>query len=175
MSIPSSGQVSMGDIRTELSNTGTSDFSLQKAGRPTTGVPGTFQNPVYTPINQSSTTKPNDAAPYAISEWRSYNHSENLPCSGTSFTTPSLGKFYTYYRVNITGTIQHVSNITVSGNSINNHWCYIYLTYPFNNVGQITASPWTYSYFSNNNTKTFRRGLAATSEVLYFIFYEDGN
>lgn len=92
MAIPISGKVSIGDIRTELQNTGTSNFQLSKAGRPTTGVPGTLQNPVYTPVNQSSSNIPNNSSPYSVSEWRRYNHSENLPCYSTS-------EIYLYYAV----------------------------------------------------------------------------
>ncbi len=85
MAIPSTGKVSIGDIRTELQNTGSDSFSLKLSGRPTTGAPGTFQSPVYTPLNLSSTRVPNSFSPYAVSEWREYNHSENLACSEEDF------------------------------------------------------------------------------------------
>lgn len=397
MAIPGSGQVSIGNIRTELQNGGTNNFSLKLAGRPTTGVPGTFQNPVYTPVNLSSANIPNNTAPYSVSEWRRYNHSENLACTGysfvvfvndtaltdlyqyefstntltllsqdvytisrmamtrdklwlrqgfealnilseyditlspwnlqlnrtidfgviitpniftaksntilisigfsspnyivrevdistntpvqttlfststytlgaaifydsvtnklyipynsggneyvgrfsytgsleasvsvsvaivglfrvnnvfygiasnrdiysinfstsssnfektapsvgtnvygvgqytydTSFTSPTLGASYTYYRVQLRGQVNYQSQIEVTGNSTTNHQCYIYTSYPFNNVGEVTATAWTYSFFNSSTTKTFTRTLLNTSETLHFVLYQD--
>lgn len=175
MAIPGSGKVSIGDIRTELQNGGTNNFSLKKAGRPTTGVPGTFENPVYTPVNQSSSVKPNNSQPYSISEWRNYNHTENLACSSSSYISPPLGIFYTYYRFQISGGVNDRSNIFIQGSGTSNHWCYIYLSYPFNNVGQVAASPWTYSFFSADTTKVFVRDIQNTTEVLHILIYQDGN
>lgn len=174
MAIPGSGKVSIGDLRIELANESTNNFQLSKAGRPTTGVPGTFQPPVYVPINQSSTSKPDNTSPFQISEWRGYNHSENLPCAA-NFTTPSLGSFYTYYRVQITGQPSYQSTIAVTGNSTSNHACFIYITYPFNNLGQINVSAWTYSLFTSATTKYFTKTMLSTSETLYFVFYLDMN
>lgn len=410
MAIPSSGRVSIGDLRTELQNTGTNNFSLKSAGRPTTGAPGTAQDPVYTPVNQSSSIIPNNSVPYSISEWRGYNHSENDPCIGediifiryeyisfegallyrydlisnektyleaglsesddfaitenklflyrqsfdevleyditikpwsitlssnyyfpgdgqasglfaknnttliywytsgsltyvreatltpgnttpsiqtlftidattytvygelyyettsnkyflpytsgsnrfvgrfsstgtleasvpiilnvdgifskgssiygvvytgsggtntndiylldfsvptsiyiksipgsgsavrgvsqakynTSFTSPALGTFYTYYRVQLRGQISDLATIDITGSSTTNHWCYIYTSYPFNNVGQINLNTaWTYSFFNSSTTKTFTRTLLNTSETLHFVLYQD--
>lgn len=62
MALPSSGQISLGDIRTELGSFAT-NFSLQGAA-----------NGNYGTINQNSTDKPDGSAPHAVSEWQGYNH-----------------------------------------------------------------------------------------------------
>ena len=90
----------------------------------------------------------------------------------TAFTSPSLGTFYTYYRVQLRGGVTYQANIEVAGNSTTNHWCYIYTTYPFNNVGQVTATAWTYSYFDSSTTKTFTRSMLSSSETLHFVLYQ---
>jgi hypothetical protein len=173
MAIPGSGKVSIGDIRTELQNTGSDSFSLKLAGRPITGSPGTFIPPQYVPINQSSTSKPNNVSPYAISEWRNYDHTENLPCPA-NFTSPNLGLFYTYYRLQITGQTSYQSIISVTGNSTFNHNIFIYTSYPFDSIGQLVISPWEIGYFTSTETKTFTRTMLTTSEVLHIVICELG-
>lgn len=176
MAIPGSGKVSIGDIRTELQNGGTNNFSLQFAGRPYIGAPGTFQNPIYVPINESSTSKPNNLQPFAISEWRNYNHSENKPCSVTSFTTPILGPFYTYYRVNIAGTAGNESQITITGNGTTSHAVAIFTSYPFNDVGAIVSLPFASSILYSSTTINFRKGIDGTTpQVLHLVFWQDYN
>lgn len=63
MSVPS-GQVAMSDINRELGREGIGYASLATAS--TSG---------YAIINPASTFKPDQVAPHAMSEWRSYNHS----------------------------------------------------------------------------------------------------
>jgi len=92
------------------------------------------------------------------------------------FTTPSLGKFYTYYRLALRGNVGHQSLIEVVGDSTNDHWCYIYTSYPFDNVGQIiTTAAWTYSYFDSSTTKYFTRTMGSPNEVLHFVIFQDGS
>ena len=62
MALPSSGPISLGDIRTELGSL-LNNFSLEGA-----------ENGDYGAINQNSADKPNGIAPYAVSEWYGYNH-----------------------------------------------------------------------------------------------------
>lgn len=409
MAIPISGSFSIGSLRTELQNTGLATFSLREAGRPTTGAPGTFQNPRYTPVNQSSSYTPNNTSPFQMSEWRGYSHTENSGCKGesyimlmntisqfdlyrydytantaslintnfstnvgddiaitrnklfhyvtsagpgpaiqeyditllpwsiatgrfittsenmngifaknnttivywrtsglttsvkeaditttsaslstlftinantyyisgeiyydsannkyllpystgglgvapfyvgrwsstgtleasvpvneaidglftigstaygiagdndiyllnfsgntssytktapligtpsvgfiggvtqydyptTSFTSPDIGTFYTYYRVAIRGTASSIATIDVTGNSTTGHACYIYLSYPFDTVGQRTGTAWTFSQFTTSTTKTFVREMATATETLHFVLFEE--
>jgi len=64
MALPLSGQISLGDIRTELGMPSISDFSLLNASTSATGYP--ILNP-FSPI------KPNTTPPYSISEWYGYS------------------------------------------------------------------------------------------------------
>jgi hypothetical protein len=64
MALPSSGQLSLGNIRAELGMSSTSNFSLFKASTSATGYP--ILNP-YSPL------KPNTTPPYSISEWYGYS------------------------------------------------------------------------------------------------------
>jgi hypothetical protein len=76
MALPASGTISIGDIRNELLNTGTNNYRLSYAGQ----YNGSVKTSGYVPINRASTSKPNDASAYAISEWYSYNHSASKAC-----------------------------------------------------------------------------------------------
>lgn len=62
MALTSSGQLSLGEIRTELGSSAT-NFNLAGAAAGNFGT-----------INQDSTNKPNSSAPHAVSEWYGYNH-----------------------------------------------------------------------------------------------------
>jgi hypothetical protein len=64
MALPSSGQISLGDIRTELGMPSTSNFSLVNASTSATGYPI---------LNPFSPLKPNNTPPYSISEWYGYS------------------------------------------------------------------------------------------------------
>ena len=64
MALPSSGTISMSQIRTELGIPNQAPFSLDTA-----------ENGGYVAINQNSASRPNAANPASMSEWYSYNHS----------------------------------------------------------------------------------------------------
>lgn len=63
--LPSSGPLSISMIREKLTGTATSGSttSLKDA-----------ETGVYSTINQNSPSKPDEASPYAVSEWYSYDH-----------------------------------------------------------------------------------------------------
>jgi len=63
MTLPSSGQISMSQINTELGRSSTAQISLNDA-----------ENGDYGAINQNSASKPNASNPAAMSEWYGYNH-----------------------------------------------------------------------------------------------------
>lgn len=73
MALPSSGQISMSQINTELNRSSTAQISLDAA-----------ENGDYGAINQSSTSRPSASNPAAMSEWYGYNH------SAVSCTAPSI-------------------------------------------------------------------------------------
>ena len=63
MTLPSSGPISFSNINTEFGRGAAAQISLEDV-----------ETGVYGPINQNSPSKPNGAAPYAISEMRGYNN-----------------------------------------------------------------------------------------------------
>jgi hypothetical protein len=63
MALPSSGQISVDDIRTELDVSG--EVNVNFAGL----AEGSFGT-----INTNSSSTPNDEAPHSLSEWYSYDH-----------------------------------------------------------------------------------------------------
>ena len=172
MSLPAPfAQISIGDIRTELSNTGTAPFSLAKAGMGYTATRGDG----YTPINQISTSKPNTSSLYSISEWYSYNHSQNGFC-GSSYTTPSIDGKYLYYRINVTGSAGNTSSISATmssitvGDTINFN---IYSTYPFTNTGTLSGGVLLSTLsFTTNTTLTYTYTLTSTSDILYIVIWD---
>lgn len=182
MALPASGQLSVGDIRTELVNTGTNSFSLAKAGQQYTAV----YNSGYVPLNQSSTSKPDNSTSFNVSEWYSYNHSQNKACSASSFggstTTNGLNQ-YKYWRVNVTGCSGGTSVITVNyTNGAGNcflpcsTYVYIYTSYPFTNTGTLTGSPvytFSLSKCAGTGTYTYNYTTSSASDILYIVVYQD--
>lgn len=63
MPLPSSGQISMSQINTELGRSSTAQISLDAA-----------ENGAYGGINVNSASRPNSSNPAAMSEWYGYNH-----------------------------------------------------------------------------------------------------
>ena len=64
MVLPSSGQIAMSQIRTELTVTSQAPFSLDTA-----------ENGGYVAINTYSPSYPSSGNPASMSEWYGYNHS----------------------------------------------------------------------------------------------------
>ncbi len=165
MALPASGQITLGGIRSELENTGTANnYSLTNAG---TGITG------YVPINRNSTSKPNLSTPHNMSEWYSYNHTQNGTCSSTTtYTTPTIVASYLYYRINVTGGTGNKSEITITTagvQSLEEIYLRIYNTYPFNSSGALTGSPVYTNTITTSSTYSFDYTLVASSEVLYFV------
>lgn len=64
MTLPASGQISIGDINTELGRaSNTANTSLNDA-----------EDGVYATINTASSSRPSSTNPASMSEWYSYNH-----------------------------------------------------------------------------------------------------
>lgn len=71
MSLPSSGEIKLSQINTELGRSGNATIALNSA-----------EDGGYAPINQCSSQRPNPANSARMSEWYSYNHTAS--CSGLS-------------------------------------------------------------------------------------------
>jgi hypothetical protein len=168
MPLPSLGnQISIGDIRTEIQNTGkTVNFSLRLAGG--------YENDTYVPINQSSTNKPNLTDPYQISEWASYNHTQSVTCSNNFIISPTLSSGRVYHKLTITGTAGQIAKITInhrSNDSVYTSIVELYLQYPFDDDGTISVTPYRIFVGTLNNdyTNIFYYTLSSTSDNLHFV------
>lgn len=69
MALPSTGQISMSQINTELGRSSTATISLNSA-----------EDGSYTAINTCSSSRPSSTDPASMSEWYSYNHGAS--CGG---------------------------------------------------------------------------------------------
>lgn len=91
MALPSSGQISMSQINTELNRSSTAQISLDAA-----------ENGDYGAINQNSTSRPSASNPAAMSEWYGYNHSA-VSCDPPSISLNS--RCSTYVVLNVSYSI----------------------------------------------------------------------
>jgi hypothetical protein len=179
MAIPSSGQVGLGTIRTELQNTGTNNFALSKAG----SQAGLVRNQGYTPLNLSSTALPGATAPYSISEWRNYDHSANKLCASANplIESPIIGAGYTYYRVLVTGSPGNYVSYGVQGvliGSTQQLLVKVYQdVYPFTSTGSlITDTPAYQVTFENiigTASASFSIDMVNTDEVHHIVMFDN--
>jgi hypothetical protein len=113
MALPSSGQISMSQINTELNRASNSQISLDTA-----------ENGGYGAINQNSTSRPNSANPAAMSEWYGYNHSA-ASCNAPTINSVSRCSTYAILDISYSGCtnleVEYSSNggasWTVEGNT----------------------------------------------------------
>jgi uncharacterized protein (TIGR02145 family) len=134
MSLPTSGQLSLGLIRRELNITNTS-FSLNLA-----------EYGSYAPINSMSILKPNMVQYDAISEWYGYNHSTETLCKAGSANCE-----YTYRQMGVfnmdisSGSVQIDLTLRGAGDPVD-----FYVLYP------ITADWSTATVLASSVTTTTR-------------------
>jgi hypothetical protein len=173
MALPASGPISMSMVRTELQNDGkTSDLRLSFLG--SMSGSGANRTSGYTPINQSSLTKPSSLFPASISEWYSYNHVTNKACGNP--LNLNLGAFYTYVRYEVTGPVGSTSTTQMNmptnpGNTIK---CHIYTgSYPFTNLGTLTGTPVFNGTFTSAGSQFYSFNLASTSTILHVVAWDE--
>jgi hypothetical protein len=190
MALPSSGQISISSsayaastqISFETTQSGKAfNYSLSRLSK------GNFDSKSnllsgYAGINQNSTTKPDRTAQYSLSEFYSYNHTQNGSCSGTSFgdALSSLSDDRrSYNRISVSGNVGDVVVITVvcptrSGSEPFGPFGYgyyrIYNIYPFNTFGEL-LSGFLFSGYTSNTTNTHSYTLVGTSDVLHIVTY----
>ena len=173
MALPASGPISMSMIRTELQNGGkTTDLSLTFLG--SMSGSGANRTSGYTPINQSSLTKPSSLLPASIGEWYSYDHSTNKACGNPLNLT--LGAFYTYVRYEVTGIVGSTSTtqMTMPTNPGNTIKCHIYTgSYPFTNLGTLTGTPVFNGTFTSAGSQFYSFNLASTSTILHVVAWDE--
>lgn len=115
MALPLSGQISLGNIRTELGIPGITNFSLTNASVGNIGS--------YPALNSYSWRKPTFGAPHGIGEWYGYDHSigyvvidievSSTPCSfsGDIIYSQQTIQYYNKSGVNIASPY----NISING------------------------------------------------------------
>ena len=173
MALPASGPISMSQVRTELQNDGkTSDLSLTFLG--SMSGSGANRTSGFTPINQSSLTKPSSLLPASISEWYSYDHVTNKACGNP--LNPIVGAYYTYVRYEVTGIIGSTSTtqLNMPTNPGNTVKCHIYTgSYPFTNLGTLTGTPVFNGTFTNTTSQFYSFNLTSTSHILHIVAWDE--
>jgi hypothetical protein len=171
---PSSGHLSIGDIRTELRNDGTNDYYLRWAGsfakRRETG---------YTPINSVSPLQPVDPNPYAISEWFGYDHNAVVPCD-QMYVWGVTGPEYMYFIVDpLAGTVGGYSPISFSTYDMDpseSIIAKIYDFYPFTPQGGLTSTnALSTLQLVLNQRVYFNYGICDAGANLHIVMYDQNS
>jgi hypothetical protein len=190
MALPSSGQISISSsvyssntqISFETSQSGKAfNYSLVRLSRgDTNGKSNLLAG--YSGINQNSTNKPDRVEQYSLSEFYSYNHTQNGTCSGTSFgdaLTSFSDSRRSYNRISVSGTVGSIVIITVvcpdkSGPPPFGPFTYayyaIYNSYPFDTYGTLLSN-YLFAGYTSNTTNTHYYTLVTTSDVLHIVSY----
>lgn len=176
MALPSSGQISVSSIRTEFDQAGRTPYSFSHQMDPTFAA---GSNAGYTPVNQKSTSKPSTTDPDNISEWYSYNHSENWPCGGSgglggpvSMDVSSCRR--KFFRVSLSGGVNYTADISVYGDANSSSYSYrIYDVYPFTNTGAFVSTSPVFSGTMSTSTTTHTYTMSSSSVVIYVVVYQN--
>lgn len=141
MALPSSGQISYGDIRTETITTARNSYSIAKAA----WTSGSYTLLEYPAINMGSTSKPNINQPATVSEWYGYDHTYALsvPGTGSNLASRSPNTPYSDMYVFDLGTTNGTVDITLrrvnsSANTIQISGEY---GYPYDTSGNAVGGP----------------------------------
>jgi hypothetical protein len=187
MSLPSSGQISISGIYTETSQSGQLyNYSLSRLSKGDWNSRTDLLNG-YTGIDQNSTSKPDRVAQHEMSNFYSYNHSQNGSCSGTSFGDVLSGfddPRRSYHRINATGAVGDIVVITVGCSKregsepfgpFSYGYYYIFDVYPFDYLGTLLIGSAIYSGITGPSSRTdyWYYTLTSTSQVIYIVAYAD--
>ena len=176
MALPSSGEISAGSIRTEFTQSARAPYSFSFQMDPTFTA---GSNDGYTPVNQKSTSIPSPTNPDNMSEWYSYNHSENWPCGGSgglggpvSMDVSSCRR--KFFQVSLTGGVNYTIDISVYGDENNSIYSYrIYDVYPFTTTGAFIGTSPVFSGTMITSTTTHTYTMTSNSVVIYSVVYEN--
>ena len=93
MTVPSSGEISLGKIRQELESTSTSNDYNEGPYTGSTSLSAS-ETGVYDTLNSGSSNRPDGVGPFKMSEWRSYGHNIGWSVSwGAKFRSMPNGYF----------------------------------------------------------------------------------
>ena len=165
MPLPSSGQISMGDINVELGRSRSSYIELDNA-----------ENGDYGSINTCSPLRPDPGGASSISEWRGYNHSFAC-CNAPSISSNSVTS--SSFTINISYTncsAMHVEYSSNGGSTWSNNSGGCSATATISGLASSTAyqvrvritcvSTGGYSGYSNTITVTTSAGCPANGTYL---------
>lgn len=170
MALPSSGQISVSQIRTELTSSGRNNYSFSEQMEPSFAAGA---NSGMTPVNQSSTSKPNPTNSDPISEWYSYDHTSFNSC-GSTYNLVVGSCLRTYRIIEISGTSGNTSFLSVTGDGNNSSYSYrIYDVYPFTNTGAFVGTSPIFSGTLSTITTDYTYILAGSSIKLHFVAYQN--
>lgn len=156
MTLPSSGTISMDQIRSELGIPGQTPFALDVA-----------QSGNYVAINIWASPRPQSSSPYSLSNWYGYNHAATAPnisnFSVIATTIPELGGVYITWSY-------------ISGTNLNVDTTYVDFSFNY-------GSSWTQWYsFSGTGTTSISDSVEgqqgfSTLDTTYFRIraYANGN
>jgi hypothetical protein len=176
MALPSSGEISASSIRSEFQQTGRAPYNFSFQMDPTWAH---GSNDGYTPVNQKSTTIPSATDPDNMSEWYSYNHSENWPCGGSGGLGGPVSMDVSncrrkFFRVSLSGASGYTADISVYGDANSSIFSYrIYDVYPFTSTGAFVATSPVFSGNMSTTTTTHTYTMSASSVVIYAVVYEN--
>ena len=110
MTVPGSGEISLGKIRQELESTSTSnDYNEGPYTSAETSLSAS-ETGVYATINSGSEDRPNGVSPFAMSEWHGYGHH-----IGWTFTWDATKTHHAYPHMSASKTAQNTApNNTVA-------------------------------------------------------------
>jgi hypothetical protein len=172
MALPSSGQISFNDVRTEMEQTSKNDYRIDRwaVGY---GIYGTVSN-VYTPINVHTgntgnyTTSPNNID---LNTWHGYDRTLNYPVEDInkplSFsTTPGALCYPSSMLIYDLGTSNQSVDIVISG-SISDFSLVDYITVYYGKPWQSNTNGTGSAQIIYNNTGDFPSGLNTTINYNY--------
>jgi hypothetical protein len=187
MALPSSGQITFNDVRTEMSQSSKTNYSFEEWASGAWSA--TIGNSYYTPINLESSgsifTESNPLDIYggvSMSQWYNYNRSKSVALSTTTSLYPHVSDYcYPSSMIIIdAGTTSTTLSLNISGSAIYPYAGYWYAFYgkPWQVGGGGTGSAtiitgsstafdvnWSFNY---NYTYDANKG-----QYLYFVLYQD--
>jgi hypothetical protein len=176
MSLPSSGQISLNDVRIETSQSITDNYSLTNALNGYGKWNDSGIN-IYAPINVNGSTgkwsesNPIGVSNYSMSIWYGYNHLANIAMdvTGTLYPHSNQDCYSKTMLIVDVGTTSKILKLNISG-SINIWGWEVYYGKPWKNNGsQYTSSMSTFITGSSYN------GVTPLNESITYNYTYDSN
>lgn len=147
MALPSSGQISFSNVRTETSQSSMTQYTFGGwvKGAKNFSVPDAYTtSQTYAPINVLSSgsrfsVSTEYSSPYELSDWYSYNHTANIPTEVTGTLYMHVSPYDCQIPQSMllidAGTGETQYNINISGSMDGANYWYLYYGRPWTNIG----------------------------------------